>query len=779
MKRLRDDNYKPIRNVNKKPNDALDEKIFEDDFIPFYWIDIYEDEIEKRGRIYMFGKIYIKSTNEYKNCVIGIDGNVRKIYVYPKYSTQDYIENVINEITSVRIQNKIHSTANTPFKMKIVDRQYCFEKEEVPHGINKFIKCVYPYSLPRIDNSNLVGEHYSYIFGTLTKPIENFLIKKKIMGPCWLKIKCGNISNNSLSRSSKKTLCFAELLVNNPSDVITLSDNDIYKFNLISTPHIIVSSIALQINKNNNIMGISCVTNNKMPLQGEEEIKEEKYNTKIFIKEQHNQKNQLNDTIFNINKENTEYSLISNFLTHIKEIDPDVIIGHNIENDINNIITRMKNCNIFNNFYIGRFDHNNTKIYNSYTTGRLICDTLQSIQDIYKSKDYSLSYLTKLLFNTDIKEIEEITNNEYNSKEICTNLYNNSLFSLKLLQKFNILPLTKYLTSICGNTWKKSLANARAERIEYLIMHKFYEEKPKFILPDKKEYLKGSEKSKYKGGLVLTPSIGLYDSMVVLLDFKSLYPSIILESNICFTTINNIKKNGILPTIVKSLISQRNKIKDESKTNSINKLNLDIQQLAVKLVTNSIYGCLGYKNSRFYNLKLAETITDKGREILTNTKDFISKKYNIIYGDTDSIMIDTKQKDLKNAITIGNNIKESVNTQYKHIEFEIDKIYEKLLLLSKKKYTGKIVNNDNIEIKGLDIVRRDWCDISCDLGKSIIDMLFSSNYNSLCVKEFIMEELKTIVNNNNIPLEKFKKIRRLWQYNFNIISYKNCTKNEE
>lgn len=111
----------------------------------------------------------------------------------------------------------------------------------------------------------------------------------------------------------------------------------------------------------------------------------------------------------------------------------------------------------------------------------------------------------------------------------------------------SIIPLTKQLTNIAGNLWFRSLQNARAERNEILLLHEF--KKKKFILPDKKmpnpkdmrrnmadEFeepevagKKGGKRKKaaYAGGLVIEPKVGFYDSIILLLDFNSLYPSII------------------------------------------------------------------------------------------------------------------------------------------------------------------------------------------------------------------------------------------------------------
>jgi len=111
--------------------------------------------------------------------------------------------------------------------------------------------------------------------------------------------------------------------------------------------------------------------------------------------------------------------------------------------------------------------------------------------------------------------------------------------------------LTKVLTNLAGNSWARTLTGTRAERNEYILLHEF--NRNKYICPDKAVF-KGRQqieelnpdedtgdtkkKDKYKGGLVLEPEKGLYDKFVLVMDFNSLYPSIIQEFNICFTTVD-------------------------------------------------------------------------------------------------------------------------------------------------------------------------------------------------------------------------------------------------
>lgn len=530
-----------------------------------------------------------------------------------------------------------------------------------------------------------------------------------------------------------------------------------------------------------------------------------------------------------------ERGLLSILLARLSQIDADVICGHNVAGfDVDVLLNRLRENKVAHWSRIGRLKR--TRFPNlsggnqgsfgggasigalSCMSGRLLADTYLSARDLLKEVSYTLTNLMKTQFDENRVEIpHQDVPLQFNSTQTLWQLTKNSqtdaFYSLWLMLHLQALPLTRQLSNIAGNTWSKTLGHTRAQRVEFLFLHEFH--KRKYMVPDRlsakeKRRVQAAEAKngngdkdvddkkgpQYSGGLVLEPKKGLYDKYVLMLDFNSLYPSIIQEYDICFTTVKRGKdmaglapelpppvlgKPGgenaaVLPQVICKLVQHRRAVKEllKKETNDVIKAQLDIRQLALKLTANSMYGCLGFSASRFYAKPLAELITGQGREILQSTVDLAQNlSYDVIYGDTDSIMINTNKDNLAEVHKVGQEVKREVNKRYKLLEIEMDGCYRSMLLLKKKKYAavvvepsmheGKTIYVERVEKKGLDTVRRDWCKLAKDVGDTCLDEIFKKRAVEDTVEKIhdALREARTKMVNNQVNLESYIVTKQL------------------
>ncbi|XP_012304282.1 DNA polymerase alpha catalytic subunit isoform X1 [Aotus nancymaae] len=798
----------------------------EEQVFHFYWLDAYEDQYNQPGVVFMFGKVWIESAETHVSCCVMVKNIERTLYILPREMKIDLntgketgtpvsMKDVYEEFDEkIATKYKIMK-----FKSKPVEKNYAFEIPDVPEK-SEYLEVKYSAEMPQLPQ-DLKGETFSHVFGTNTSSLELFLMNRKIKGPCWLEVKSPQLLNQPIS------WCKVEAMALKPDLVNVIKD--------VSPPPLVVMAFSMKTMQNakihqNEIIAIAALVHHSFAL--DKAAPQPPFQSHFCVVSKpkdcifpHDFKEEIEKKNVKLEVAATERTLLGFFLAKVHKIDPDIIVGHNIYGfELEVLLQRINVCKAPHWSKIGRLKRSNMPKLGgrsgfgerSATCGRMICDVEISAKELIRCKSYHLSELVQQILKIEraVIPMENIQNMYSESSQLLYLLehtWKDAKFILQIMCELNVLPLALQITNIAGNIMSRTLMGGRSERNEFLLLHAFYENN--YIVPDKQifrkpqqklgdedeeidgdtsKYKKGRKKAAYAGGLVLDPKVGFYDKFILLLDFNSLYPSIIQEFNICFTTVQRVAAEaqkitedgeqeqipelpdtnlemGILPREIRKLVERRKQVKQLMKQQDLNPdliLQYDIRQKALKLTANSMYGCLGFSYSRFYAKPLAALVTYKGREILMHTKEMVQKmNLEVIYGDTDSIMINTNSTNLEEVFKLGNKVKSEVNKLYKLLEIDIDGIFKSLLLLKKKKYAALVVEptsdgnyDTKQELKGLDIVRRDWCDLAKDTGSFVIGQILSDQSRDTIV-ENIQKRLIEIgenVLNGSVPVSQFE-----------------------
>ncbi|KAI9890987.1 MAG: DNA polymerase alpha catalytic subunit [Vezdaea aestivalis] len=730
----------------------------------------WTDYAEIGSKLCLFGKVKDKNTGHYVSAFVQINNILRKLYFLPR---QHHRADTSQAVSPMDVYNEVVDLMSRKgvkeHKMKESVRKYAFELPNVP-AEETYLKLLYSYD-HTIVPQDCEGNTFSRVFGTNTSLFEQFVLWRDIMGPCWLKIEDVNLSG-----VANASYCRFEAQADKPGSITPLKDSDAPE-----TPKMNIVSMALRtiLNAKENRQEIICASLRiypNMSLNDTTEPEKIPCRTMTFLRSAEKDfpigfDKALSKHRGKVFMEKSEDLLLSRFLAQLSLIDPDMLVGHQLQDvDLGTILSRFKTKNTPKWSRIGRLKRtdwpksfanfgSNFLAYRNLVSGRLICDVANDMGKSLTTKCQSWS-LTEMcsLYLPNGQSRQELNTEEAwktwaTSKDGLLNFLNHceadTFFIAAIAFKIQIASLAKVLTNLAGNSWARTLSGTRAERNEYILLHEF--SRRKYICPDKMsgKAVDTKKKDKYKGGLVFDPEKGLYDKYVLVMDFNSLYPSIIREYNICFTTVKRFdltedqdgvpdvpadQELGVLPRLIATLVDRRKAVKSLMRDKRATPEELatwDIKQTALKLTANSMYGCLGYERSRFYARPLATLTTSKGREILTSTKELAeSNSLRVIYGDTDSVMINTNVDSIAEAHKIGIEFKKAVNERYRLLEIDIDNTFSRLLLQQKKKYAalnvtevnGKFI--DKLEVKGLDMRRREFCALSKKASETILHEIF-------------------------------------------------------
>jgi DNA polymerase II len=501
-----------------------------------------------------------------------------------------------------------------------------------------------------------------------------------------------------------------------------------------------------------------------------------------------------------------EKALLIEFINYIRRVDPDVIIGWNVINfDCKILAQRAKAFGI--DLAIGRdgssMHWRQSRIDSnlSFVTiaGRTVVDGIDALKnETYSFQSFSLDFVAnqllgrgKLVDNVHDR-LEEIMHNfQHNKEQLAAYNLEDCILVWDIFQKTQVLDFLIFRSKLTGLALEK--VGGSVASFTNLYLPKLH--RAGYIAPN----LPADGGLASPGGYVMDSAPGLYRHVLVL-DYKSLYPSIIRTFKIDpMGLIEGLEKpdkaiegfkeawfdreKHFLPDIITQLWQQREQAKkNQDKPRS----------QAIKIIMNSFYGVLGSGGCRFYDTRLASSITMRGHQIMRQTKAWIEAQgYQVIYGDTDStfVWLNGTYTHLE-AKNIGANLAEHVNKQWQQklkqdfdiessLEMEFENHYHQFLMPtirgtekgSKKRYaglirTGQPTDPDQWVFKGLESVRTDWTELAKQFQIELYRLVFNQNEVSDYIKNIVA---KTKMGHHDDLLIYKKRLRQpLAAYTKNI-----------
>ncbi len=243
----------------------------------------------------------------------------------------------------------------------------------------------------------------------------------------------------------------------------------------------------------------------------------------------------------------------------------------------------------------------------------------------------------------------------------------------------------------------------------------------------------------YAGGLVLSPKPGIHKNIAVL-DFKSMYPNIMITYNISPDTYvspdESIPASGvyIAPEVghkfrkspsgfykeaLTYLINVRGKIRQKMKTieqKSVEYHVLDARQKAVKIITNAAYGYAGWIGAKWYIKPVAEAASAWGRHIILSSSHMAEKAgIQVVYGDTDSLFINYDKEKIPE-------LEEKIKRKLK-LKVEIGEVYSRLFFTEAKKRYAGLRKDGSLDIVGLEVIRGDWAGVAKEVQEHVLEII--------------------------------------------------------
>lgn len=456
----------------------------------------------------------------------------------------------------------------------------------------------------------------------------------------------------------------------------------------------------------------------------------------------------------------SEREVIGAFVAKIRQLDPDVIMGWNVVNFdfrcLQDFCDRLKMpLEIGRNreTIVWRRSRDGSDRYYALLPGRAVLDGIELMKSAtYQFENFSLEYVSRALLARG-KLVEDVDQRGQEITELFERdkpalaRYNleDSRLVWDIFEKEALISFAVERSLLTGLELDRYGGSVAA--FDFLYLPRLH--RRGFVAP----FVDQSTVSNVSpGGYVMGSIPGIHENVIVL-DFKSLYPSIIRTFHVdplALAVATNesdpipgydggkfSRRQFILPDMISTLWAARDKAKASNNA---------VLSQAIKIIMNSFYGILGTVGCRFLDSRLVSSITKRGHEILLLSKEFIEASgYQVIYGDTDSVFVLLGAVPENEVKAIGDELTARLNEWWRtrlrekfglesFLEMEFETHFSKFLMPtvrgseagSKKRYAGLIKEGEDHRLlfKGLESVRSDWSPLAREFQKELYRRIF-------------------------------------------------------
>lgn len=536
----------------------------------------------------------------------------------------------------------------------------------------------------------------------------------------------------------------------------------------------------------------------------------------------------------------TESKMLEFFAEFIRTYDADLITGFNILNFDNVYMLKRAayKCKSQRALWWGRDNKvcrpekkfstskqsGGREYYEVNIVGREFADLYPICKTDHKLRSYKLDDVAQHFLGTSKIEmsydaIPDLCRTPEGRRKLAVYCTKDAYLPMRMMVKLSKVQNLLSLSYVTGAPVDHILNRGQQIRTLNLIIRHVRTHQPRLYIPDRTE----ENTEGFQGAVVLDPKPKFYTKPVAVLDFGSLYPSIMIANNMCFSTkisravaskhrlvqgedflaVRGFTRNGresfkyidepddtcflmpnrrqgVLPTILQSVLASRKVYKKKMKSVSEDSVEYGVfngHQLALKISANSIYGFCGASRGVLTDPAIASAVTKMGRS-MTNRAAFVAESQFVdtdtVYGDTDSIFVElgekicptigkTEAEIIKRAEEVGEEMSAAITKCFRKPNIlEYEKTFKPFLLKGKKRYAGRKHEPGKricMDVKGFECVRRDFAPLVSQTQKVVFQKLVGEE-NTEGAIEYAKEVVRQLVM-GEMPLEMVTMCKQL------------------